>query len=437
MQERKSPFVLAVPVGRWVDKKERTAQIRVQPNDTPVRKVLLSERILKRSTVKKLIEQSTAKKENVMIFGQKAPSQPTAVKSKKRILGELNAVKNAPRNDDPMLIADSLLEPMGSELNSTFEITPHQSIKEKQSDPKKNLRRSKSMPDISTDAKVKGRKMLSPPVKAVAKKVPVQKARPLPRAVTFKLAVAQKPVQVPFKKTTNTMFQLKNKSDKTLAKPDQTAKPTRKKLVQANQEVVDEPVLEIQRGAKQEETAKPSQKEVAQANQEVAELEIQRGAKKKQPVYSSTYNLYKSSLDIQSSYLKMQIGELMKNKDMFFEVLSEDQQIYVHKVFQQGNLLISDKLKKFQQLLDKFEASLSQPNDPKALTAEDVENYWYLIYDEIEVLKSELIKAHEMKNGALAIVASQRKRRTRKTYVPEDGTPRRSRRIVEIGGTPK
>lgn len=404
IQEQKSPFILTVPIGRWVEKKDRAPQFRVELNDTPVRKALMSERVLKKSTVKELIAQSTAKKENVMMFGKNAP-KPVAVKSKKRILGEFNTVQTVASACDESGLAP-LLE---QNLNSTFEITPEQNERE-EIHPRQRLRRSNSMPDIAPKTKTNGRKMLTPPVKAAVKKYPINKSKPVKPRIAHKTPVPVKAVA-----TAKAIVPAKSSEKKPLiAKQLLTAKPAVDEIVEVTQEqavVVEEHVIGVKA--------------------------VQRPAKKKQSVRSATYNLYKSSLDIYVSYLTVQISEIMKNKEMFIDVLSEDQQTFVHQTIQQGNLLISDKLGKFQEFLDKFEAALSQPDNPKSVTADDVENYWYLIYEEIEKLKADLIKTQELKKGALAEVASQRKRLTRKTFFSEGTTPRRSQRIAEVGGTPK
>jgi hypothetical protein len=65
--------------------------------------------------------------------------------------------------------------------------------------------------------------------------------------------------------------------------------------------------------------------------------------------------------------------------------------------------------------LNKYEDDLTPPENPKRVTDDDVENYWYLIYEEIEKLKEDLIKIQAMKTSALAFVASAKKLRTRRT----------------------
>lgn len=453
IQEQKSPFIVTVPVGRWIEKKERFPQLRIGMNDTPVRNALMNERVLKKSTVKNLIAQSTAKKENVMIFGKSAVKP--AIKSKKRILGELNAVH---------YIAEELLDdipdlkPMDDELNTTFEISPEPkepSKEPKVEEPIKRLRLSNSLPEIVHKVNfIPTKKMLTPPTKngrtkEAIKKALVMKANPMSRAVVKKPVVARK--AVPVKAAQVKTAPVREKPAPAQKKPATVhVKPTLARVVQAHvkptraqvekvaptkcivNKVVKKnlPSLEITH-----DNTEPIEMIENPVALPVAETEpIKPIVKKKEPIRSQSYKLYKSSVDIQISYLTMQISELMNDQEIFLEILTEDQQTFVHQTAQQGNLLISDKLKRFEEFLDKFENDLSRPDDPKRVTEDDVDNYWYLIYDEIEKLKKDLSKIKDTKRNVLA---SQKKRRTRKTYVPADGTPKRSIRIAVNTGTPK
>lgn len=411
IQEQRSPFIVAVPVGRWVEKKERFPQQRIGLNETPVRKALMNERVLKKSTIKKLMVQSTAKKENLMVFG-KSEFKPIAIKSKKQILSELNAIPHeaAQTLDD---IPD--LEPMDEELNTTFEISPEPK-ETKVEEPKesvKKLRRSRSLPEIVQKVNhIRTRKVLTPPIKneikkAAAKKALDNKTKPIERAVTKK--VVRKIAEVkPTVVLAPTRFLTKTSQAQSQAK----AKSTKKEILSAidpNDRIETEEVV-----LKKTKVQKPTEKQSR----------------------SQPYTLYKSSVNIQITYLTMQISELNNNQEIF-EMLTEEQQTFLHQTVQQGNLIVSEKLKKFEAFLDKFEDGLSRPEDPKRVTRDDVENYWYLIYEEIEKLKDDIGKIKEMKKSAFAVIASQKKRRTRKTYAPEDGTPKRSRRIAENADTPK
>jgi hypothetical protein len=391
IQEQRSPFIVTVPVGRWVEKKERVRPIRMDFNNTPVRAALMNERVLKKSTVKNLIANSTAKKENVMVFNGKP--KPIPVKSKKKILGELNAVvsRTEPEND--------VIVPL--DLNSTFEISP-----EKIDSPMpvvvERLRRSKSFAEIvKTDVVSFERKAKTPPAKkAVKSKTPLVKRKI--NLVVKKQIIAKKPAPevkkiVPLKRQVTAVI------NKKALKPSKSTIETVESISQPSQDVA---------------PPKPA-------------------AKKKEPPRSQVYTLYYSSLTTQIKFLTMGLYNLTSSKDSFFELLTEDQQMSVDEAIQQGNLLITDKLGKFAEFLNKYEDDLTRPEDPKRVTDDDVENYWYLIYEEIEKLKEDLVKVQAMKTSALAVVASAKKRRTRRTYIPDDGTPKRSRRIADNADTPK
>lgn len=438
MQEQRSPFIVAVPTGRWVEKKERAPAVNFRLNDTPVRTAFASERILKRSTVKKLIAKSTAKKENVMVFGaQKGSPRPKAGKSKKQILAELNAVSQS--NEVPV-----------GKNDDTFEVLPD--LPESPADPRP-LRRSVSLPQIVSPPKVvaKPQKASTPPVKKVSRKEPAKKVIVRAPLVQSKQVVkttvnklAPKPLPVMTKVTTKAIakkVEVTKEAAKVavqkVLKPVRAAVAVKKPAVAA---VIKKPVARPQKPAVE---TQPSV-EVSFPTEAVAEVVAKHAVKlskpvvkAKQPTGSKTYNMYKSSIHIQSSFLTMQISNVTANMDAYIELLNEDDQTFLHKTVQQGNLIVSEKLQKFDDILEKYEDGLKDVDNPKRLTDDDLENYWYLIYDEIEKLKEDLTKVLEKKKNALAIVASQKKRRTRRTYVPDEGTPKRSRRIAENVDTPK
>ena len=170
---------------------------------------------------------------------------------------------------------------------------------------------------------------------------------------------------------------------------------------------------------------------------EVKTKKPSRAAKPKEPEHSYTYQLYKSSLDIQVSYLTGQIKNLSVNTETFIDLLTENDQTLLHKTVQQGNQVVNEKLHKFGEFLESFEAARNDECNSKRTTDDDVEDYWFLVYDEIEKLKEALSTIQKVKSNALAIVASQKKRRTRRTYLPDEGTPKRSRRIADKFDTPK
>lgn len=460
MQEQRSPFILAVPTGRWVEKKEKPAPINFRLNDTPVRAALATERVIKKSTMKNLIAQSTAKKENVMVFKaeKKSPrSQPA--KSKKKILSELNTVSQT--HEKPATV----------DLNDTFEVLPD--LPESPADPRP-LRRSVSLPRLgSPKAIAKPQKASTPPIakkivrKEPAKKVvkePLEKPKPVVRAVVKRLESKPLPIKpIPSKMTTKAIVkkvEVKKDALKAAGKKEapkleekQDSKSVRsvvavKKPIAAA--VVKKPVAKPQKPSVEAqplvepdfpveavpEVLAPVH-EVLVATAVPASKPVKPIAKAKEPARSKTYNTYKKSVEIQSAFLTLQLTNVTTDLEAYIQLLSDDDQTFLHKTVQQCNLIVSEKLPKFGKFLERFEAGLADQNNPKRLTDDDVENYWFLIYDEIESLKKDLTAVLEKKKSALTVLASQKKRRTRRTFLSDEGTPKRSRRIAENADTPK
>lgn len=149
--------------------------------------------------------------------------------------------------------------------------------------------------------------------------------------------------------------------------------------------------------------------------------------------YSRTYKFYKSSLDNQRAYVSLQLKEVTGNLESFIHLLPEDTQALIYKNIQQGNRIVNEKMANFMDVLEKFEDA--DKNDVKRVTEDDVENYWDLLYDEINTFKEELIFMREAKKFAINEAAQKKKRRTTKT--PFEGSPRRSKRLADLGDTPK
>lgn len=378
IQEQRSPFIPYVPSGRWVEKKSSYRPARLQLNETPVRAALMNERVLKKSTVKDLISKSTAKKENVMFFGKNS-SKPQAAKAKKKILTELNAVMPAQST-----IEEPPLTPL--DLNSTFEISPDPAEKATEEViVKLSKRRSKSLSDVVPKSKPIPIKKVVP----VLRKGFSIKSKPLVKELSKKTPVIAKPVVKPL-----AAMKIVPKR----VEPKETEKAPAHSSVEETQ-TVDVP-------------QKPT-------------------AKKREPAHSKIYDFYKSSHDTQFNYISMQLDGIKKDQ---FEHFPEELQTNVNKAIQQGKVLLSEKLKKFKEFLEQHEDGLSSPDNPKRVTEEDVENYWYLLYDEIEMVKSELKNIRET---GKRVESTQKKRRTRRTYVPDEGTPKKSQRIANYADTPK
>lgn len=446
MQEQRSPFIVAVPTGRWLEKKEKAPPVNFRLNDAPVRAAFAQERVLKKSTVKSLIAQSTAKKENVMVFKAKKDSpraQPG--NSKKKILAELNAV------------SQSTEQPASVDLNDTFEVLPD--LPETPADPRP-LRRSVSLPQLQSppQAAAKSQKTSTPPVKKVVRKEaakkaiikePLMKAKPVVKAVVKRLDSKPLPIKpIPSKDASKVVVQKAARIEVRKEAPkveEKASKPVRTVAVPKKPQaaaVIKKPVARPQKPAvgvqptAEAEIQIETMPEVA-VPAPVPAAKVVKPIKAKDPARSQTYNTYMKSVDIQSAFLTMQISNVSLDKEAYIELLSEDEQTLLHKTVQQCNHIVSEKLPKFGEFLDKFEAGLLDKNNPKRITDDDVDNYWFMIYDEIEKLKRDLTTVLDKKKSALAAIASQKKRRTRRTYVPDEGTPKRSRRIAENADTPK
>lgn len=416
IQEQRSPFIVAVPVGRWVEKKEKGRQIDFNMNATPVRKALINERVLKKSTIKNLIAKSTAKKENAFTFVAKA-AKPEA-KSKKKILGELNAAPAIPRVES----ADGDLMPLESfDLNSTFEISPASPEKEVEPvKPLRQLRRSTSLPEIAKKIKhdVK-KKPGTPPAKPVAAKKAqvVLKPKPVMKAQITKPVVVKRPAA-------------KTDSNFRIAKPavhEKLVPAAHKKHVPA---AVKKTVAKAPEKCVATAPEAPSIVPRAEAQNEPPAVQPKKTAKPEDSARLVTYNIYKIAMDTQIKYLTMKIKDISSNNEAFLATLSEDQQMSVHEILNQGKVFISEDVTKFGAVLEAFKLA----EDSTGITDEDIENQWYRVYDEIEKLKVSLSEILLMKEHALS---SLEKRRTRRIYVPDEGTPKRSKRIADNADTPK
>lgn len=375
---------------------------------TPVRNALLNERVLKKSTIKNLIAKSTAKKENAFTFGKAASSKSHTIKLKKSILGELNAVSNIVPSEEDELIPLELFD-----LDNTFDMAD--ANEEEVAKPLMRLRRSNSLPEIVPKARERVKVTLTtPPAMKALKKVEAPEPNP------FTKAQIKKPVIV--KRTAAAKVDSKNY----VSKKDSQARVV--KTIILDKRIVKAP----------QSKQLPLESVIPETELEPLPVaQVKNVSKKQEPSKSMTYQLYKSSLDTQVSYLSMRIQDIMNNNEAFLATLSESQQMSVHDVVNEGKIIISDHLKKFEEILDTFERDLERPFDPKRVTDEDVEIYWYKIYEEIEQLKISLNEIQEMKKRALATAASLKKRRTRRTYIPDEGTPKRSKRIADNADTPK
>lgn len=372
--ESRSPFIPYVPSGRWVPKKEEPSRPQRVIITTPVRKALLgNEKILKKATLKQLA--TTAKKEtaakNNTALKKAIEMKPAAtVKSRKKILCEVNS-------DTAVNL-----------LNNTFEVLPDIDdnvrpdlfmFASENSPPDADLRKLKE--EIKLKSVVKVQKKIVPAIRATSRPVLVKKET-LPVQKVVKEAIAAK-----------------------IVKP--VKKPVIAKVVKPVERPQTVPIASSP-------IAPPSTKP-----EKVAEK-------------SSVYKYHKANYDIQMQYLIMRLKGVEADKNAYINLLSEDDQSKIHQIIQHGNKIINDKMKNFLEFLEDFEAA--DANDVKRCTKDDVENYFDLIYEEIEKFKEDLIDVEELKNVGLKEAAAKKKRRS--TRIASDATPRRSRRIADHQDSP-
>lgn len=405
--EQRSPFIPYVPIGRWIERKEPLKKPKAFTISTPIKNALMSDgKILKKSTIKQIA--TTAKKENASTVKNLKKEEPA--KSRKRILTELN---NVPQIQKEIVIA---LEPAQS-LDDTFEIIQenmlNDSVKEIKTPPKSLLLLSENVPPCEQsdlNEIVEDKQKIPITVTPVKKSSPIiEKKNEMPEQINKELIEMKKEVTkqrakivVPVKRPTR-----ENKPAKSVKLKQ--VKEIKKKVIKSKsvqEQIADESILSVEIQEEEEVVTKP------------VPLKVQ----------SSTYKFYKSSLDNQVAYISIQLKAFTNNLDSFINKLSEDMQSNIHQTIQQGTLLINDKMKGFGDLLEKFESS----SEPKTITEEDIENYWMMLFDQVEDFKTNLKSVQEAK---VIATKDENKRRTRKTIL--DTPTRRSRRIAETGDTPR
>jgi hypothetical protein len=457
--ETRSPFIPYVPVGRWVEKKEEPRKPKNVVITTPMRKALMNnDKILKKPTMKELITtakkdiSTTTKKAFAFVGSKKVESN---VKSRKKILAEPNEIVET--LSEPQMIQDdfedlkSPIEPLTSpeplsDLNSTFEVIKDSTDNENSQS--EEINEEIPLKSISTDEEVtnegiKPKKELlavtKQPSKTDVKALKVKKdIRKVEKKVQPKSVSTDEEVQnenVKPKKTTAKASKVMIKKDirKIEKKVPVKKEVPSKKVVPAKKVVeVKKPVVtaKIVKPVKRPFVPKETSPLQSEESPEIPSAPL-TSVKPSKPL-SHTYKFYKSSLDNQSAYLTLQLKDITTNLDSYIDKLTEETQTLVHKNIQQGNRIINEKMGSFMEVLEKFENA--NENDVKRVTEDDVENYWDLLYEEIEKLKEEFILVREAKNYAMNI-NQKPKRRTTKYDV--NVTPRRSRRVADRGDTPK
>ena len=402
--EQRSPFIPYVPSGRWIERKEPLKKPKAFTISTPIKNALMSDgKIFKKSSIKQIA--TTARKENVTLVKKSKKEEP--VKSRKKILTEFN---NAPQNEEI-----STVQPAQS-LDDTFEVIPDQqenlladdSIIEVLSPQilplpfSENEQNDQNSEVTGSDENEKENAITVTPVK---------KSSP----------IVEKKIEMPAQvlKELNPLIEKKKEVKKHAAKivvPVKRSIREKKSTKSVESMQVNKTKKAIKSKSVQEQIA------VSPVQEEVVENPVPK------KIQSSTYKFYKSSLDNQIAYISIQLKAFTNNLDSFINKLSEDMQSNIHQTIQQGNLLINDKMKGFGDLLEKFEDA----PEPKTITADDIENYWMILFDQVEQYKNSLRSVQEAK---LIATKDENKRRTRKTIL--DTPTRRSRRIAETGDTPR
>jgi hypothetical protein len=423
--EQRSPFIPYVPSGRWIERKEPLKKPKAFTISSPIKNALMSDgKIFKKSTIKQIA--TTARKENATAVKKSKKEEP--IKSRKKILTEFN---NVPQNEEKLTVQPA------QNLDDTFEIIPDQQenlvaddsvieilsrvlsphilplhfSENVRNDEKTEVTENVQNDEVTgSDQKSKVTESNENEKDIAITVTPVKKSSP----------IVEKKIEMPAQvnKELNPVKEKKKEIKKQTAKivvpvkrPIREKKPA--KSVESKQ-VNKAKKVPKSKSVQEQITFSPVQEEVV-ANPVPKKLQ------------SSTYKFYKSSLDNQVAYISIQLKAFTYNLDSFINKLSEDMQSNIHQTIQQGNLLINEKMKGFGDLLEKFENV-----EPKTITDDDIENYWMILFDQVELFKNNLQSVQEAKSIA---TKDENKRRTRKTIL--DTPTRRSRRIAETGDTPR
>ena len=370
--EQRSPFIPYVPVGRYVPKKEEpTRRPKNIVISTPVRKALMNQdKILKKPTFKELA--STAKKGGMSTSKKLFPTVGSKVDSNLKSRKKILVESNE-------ISTGAGCSTESSDLNTTFEILSEseENAKPKVVKPIKKSAKSKKPAPF--------KKTISAPA-VLKREVQAKKSAPVAKAKIAKLVVRPNPIKKP-------------------------ARPQK------------EPESILQSTSSEEDQSAP--RVVAKTSSEKI---IPVVASKS---HSHTYKVHKSYHDNQKKYLKMHLDSITDNSEVF-TLLPEETQTLLQQSVQYGYKIVNEKLEAFLQTLEKFESS--DEKDAKRMTEEDVENYWDLLFEEIDKVKEELDFMRETKKLALKIQSDAKKKRRTNAI---EGTPRRSRRIADHAGTPK
>lgn len=413
--EKRSPFQTVVPVGRFISPKlKNKSKISSMSflNKTPIRNMLKNEKVLKKSTIKEALKTAT-KTKNVA-------KAKTAVISRKRILDDISVT---PSKDNTKNQTDKLVPMKNHFEDSTFKINSENiNVSQKKiamGTLATKLRRSKSFLEVpsilisSPVASVTIKNCSSDPVKKVSKPITCNK-------VVVKKAIVKEPLKV------------NNRNKMEPASALRAAKvPVKKVVSKAIIKIVEK--ISVPTNNIVPTTIKQSVK---------PQLNVVSEVKPKEVPKFRPYQLYKSSLDNQRKYIASTLDKLSANEDEFIEDLTKVNKLIVSQTLVQGKKLLNDKLKAFEDFLEKAEADYLNVKDLKRITEEDVENYWSLLYTEIKKHSVAMLEINEIKKETIQKNRGNekltvKKRQSRSNFANVNCTPRRSMRVAVAKDTPK
>jgi hypothetical protein len=417
--EQRSPFIPYVPSGKWLPPKETVRQPKKFTLTREVQNAIMSDgKILKKPTITELA--TTAKKINVSIKNKITKDGES--KSRKKILHEANTAvveQTNVKSDDSLIF-----EP----LNSTYEI---------ESPEKENntcdiiILESPQIISETPHPKPKVIEIVNDSTKApspqkqkeevVAKKVE-RKREVKPAVVKTRAVVVQPNIKVNTSSVNNAKLNRNAKVVVPVKRSARTQKPAVETEDNKSNKVTQKKTA-IKQSKKKDTHSSTSSTTESCKEQQQQQQQHSKGQ-------SRVFFFYKSCMENQIAYLKMQTDDLKSNIDVYGEKLSEDTRILFQKTFEEGSAIINNKLKAFEVFLNNYENKIPHDNN-RLITDDDVENYWDILYEQIEKLKENLEVCRVERLAAI----KEKKRRTRAAV---DSTPsRRSRRIAECGDAPR
>ncbi|CAO1423940.1 unnamed protein product [Diamesa serratosioi] len=425
--QKRSPFQTVVPVGRFISPKVRNvSKISTMSflDKTPIRNMLMNQKVLKKSTIKEAIKTATTIKK--VATSANIVSETTVI-SRKKILADISVIPSNDNIEDKSNIqnydSSDKLMPMEEHFeDSTFKIhiSGTENIPQEKNEnikPATKLRKSKSFLEFTNVV------VTSPNVSLNIEKVSSEPRKMVSKPTLATKAVLKKPIIKEPLKVNNS-----NKPEPALRSAKVAVKKTVSKAVIKKVDKINDPTNNVELT-----TTQQSVKVLVNKVPEVKAKKVQK---------SRTYQLYKTSLENQRKYIAASLDKFSSNDDEFFEDLKEDNLTIVNQTLNQGKKFLNDKFKVFEDFLEKFEAERLNVEDPKRITDDDLANYWSLLYDEIRKHKAAMLEILEIKNRTIREKGennklSVKKRQSRLNFENVNSTPRRSMRVAVSKDTPK